>query len=193
VSICHFIFFCVPTHGTDRAPCRPKFLANRDSLDAQGKKQRGNWGSLGDELTELDMDRSGSIGRRRRTSGRRRLQPGDYHGVCETVSWCLRNRDGKRDGDSMGMTSKRAREWQNGKETTRRTRWWAHLWPKINDGDRRARRSCGGVAGVGEDDGVDVGIERSTTPRRRARREKLSGGVRSHRQSTVSPEKLAGV
>jgi hypothetical protein len=63
----------------------------------------------------------------------------------------------------------------------------------MNDGDGRARRSWRGVAGVREDDGVDVGIERSTTPRRRARREKLPGGVRSHRKSTVLPEKLAGV
>ena len=48
-------------------------------------------------------------------------------------------------------------------------------------------------AGVEEDDGADVGIQRSTTPRRRARREKLHGGVRLHRKTRVSPEKLTGV
>ena len=47
------------------------------------------------------------------------------------------------------------------------------------------------IAGVGEDDSADIGTEQSTTPRRRARREKLHGGVRSHRKATVSPEKLA--
>jgi hypothetical protein len=30
--------------------------------------------------------------------------------------------------------------------------------PKMNDGDERARRSWGGVVGVGEDDRVDVGF-----------------------------------
>jgi hypothetical protein len=32
------------------------------------------------------------------------------------------SREGKRDGDSMGMTSKRARERENGTRSTRRTR-----------------------------------------------------------------------
>ena len=49
------------------------------------------------------------------------------------------------------------------------------------------------LAGVGEDDGADIGFMQSTTPRRRARREELHGGVGFRRKSTVSPEKLAGV
>jgi hypothetical protein len=81
---------------------------------------------------------------------------------------------------------------QNEKETTRRTRWCAHLWSRMKDGDGRARRSWRGVAVVGEDDGVDVGFVWPTPSRCRARQGELQGGVRLHRKWTVSPEKLAG-
>jgi hypothetical protein len=43
----------------------------------------------------------------------------------------------------------------------------------MNDGDGRARQSWRGVAGVGEDDGGDVGFAWLSTSRRRARRGKL--------------------
>jgi hypothetical protein len=77
---------------------------------------------------------------------------GEERPVVELVqSWPWCNTERKGDEDSI-------RERQNGKETTRRTQWCAHLRPKMNDDDERARRSCGGVAGVRVDDGVDVGF-----------------------------------
>jgi hypothetical protein len=48
------------------------------------------------------------------------------------------------------------------------------------------------LAGVGEDDGGDIGFAWLSTSQRRARQGKLQGGVHLHRKCTVSPEKLAG-
>jgi hypothetical protein len=48
------------------------------------------------------------------------------------------------------------------------------------------------LAGVGEDDGGDIGFAWLSTSRHRARRGKLQGGVHLHRKCTVSPEKLVG-
>jgi hypothetical protein len=87
---------------------------------------------------------SGGDGRNRRRQGRRPAQ-------AECSSVLQQNKERKGDRDSMGTTSKRARERQKGKETTRRTRWCAHLRPRITMATEE-------LAGVGEDDGSDVGF-----------------------------------
>jgi hypothetical protein len=59
------------------------------------------------------------------------------------------NKEMKRDGDSMGTTSKRARERQNRMTSTRRTRRCAHFGEGV-------MMATEGLAEVGEDDRVDV-------------------------------------
>jgi hypothetical protein len=104
---------------------------------------------------------SGGDGRNRRWQ-----RPRTEHELEEGPIMVPAKREGKRDGDSMGVTSKRAWEQENGTRSMRRTRWCAHLRLMRNDGDGRARRRWRGVTGVGEepvrvgeDDGVDVGFE----------------------------------
>jgi hypothetical protein len=110
--------------------------------------------------------------------------------------WLQQNRERKGDRDSMGTTSKRARERQNETRSTRRTRWCAHLRLVRNDGDGRARRSWRGVAGVTR---RSWGRWRSRHRNRAnhhitalSSQNKLHSGVRLHWKCTVSPEKLAG-
>jgi hypothetical protein len=70
----------------------------------------------------------------------------------------------KGDRDSIGTTSKLARERQNRTRSMRQTRWCAHLRLVRNDGDGRARRSWRVVVSITR--GADIGIEQSTTSRR---------------------------
>jgi hypothetical protein len=81
----------------------------------------------------------GLLPRRPCPANRRREATAEDRQNCTTEQ----NRERKGDRDSMGTISKRARERQNGKEMTRRTRCCAHLRPRMNDGDGRARRSWG--------------------------------------------------
>jgi hypothetical protein len=66
----------------------------------------------------------------------------------------------------------------------------------MNDGDGRARRSWGGVAGVGEDDTIDIGIEKSTTTTLISTREALEWcpfALEVHGFAGKARRKIAGI
>jgi hypothetical protein len=143
----------------------------------RGKTKRRSR-EFADVLTELDIDRSGSISRRRRTSGRRRRSAklGTEHtkGREIEIRW---GRPPNMQGN--GKTERKRRDERDGVLTFGQ-RWTTATEELAGVGEE--------LAGVREDDGGDVGFAWLSTSRCRVQRGKLHGGVHLHRKCTVSPE-----